>query len=153
MPRQLILLRHAEALPASGKVRDHDRPLSAHGQGQAEAVAHQLLDQEVKLDLILCSSALRTRETAARTHRRFEHCRLEVLEALYNADPVTLRAQLAAHAGQAQCVMLVAHNPGISMLAGELCALQGASGLATAGVRIIPQPDQGDWRHLAVLTA
>lgn len=150
--RHLILLRHAEALPGSASNRDHERPLSAHGQGQAENVAHLLMDRGLELELILCSSSLRTRETAARIHRRFPDARLELLDDLYNADPARIRALLAERGGTARCVLVIAHNPGISQLAGELCALEGASGLATAGLRVIPQPLQGTWQRLAVMT-
>lgn len=146
--RHLLLLRHAEALPAPADGRDQDRPLSAHGQGQAEQVAHKLLELGLEVDLILCSSARRTRDTAARIHHRYPDARCERLDRLYNADPKTLRAVLAEHGGGARCVLLVAHNPGISQLADQLGALHGGAGLPTAGLRVISQPADGSWQEL-----
>ena len=61
--RELILLRHAHAEPATTGQSDLDRPLSPQGLAEAEAVARWLKEQGLVPDRGLCSPARRTRET------------------------------------------------------------------------------------------
>ena len=61
--RELILLRHAHAEPASTGQADLDRPLSAVGLAEAEAAGKWLKDNNLQPDCVLCSPARRTRET------------------------------------------------------------------------------------------
>ena len=61
--RELILLRHAHAEPATTGQSDLDRPLSPQGLAEAEAVARWLKEQGLVPDRVLCSPARRTRET------------------------------------------------------------------------------------------
>lgn len=62
MNRRLIVLRHAKATHKPG-FTDVDRPLTARGLRDADAAGEWLRDRELIPDLVLCSSALRTRET------------------------------------------------------------------------------------------
>lgn len=66
----LWLLRHAKAVadpPAGGT--DHDRPLTPRGRRDAEALGRHLSDPgfgpEGRPELVLCSTATRTVQTAA----------------------------------------------------------------------------------------
>ena len=61
--RELILLRHAHAEPPRTGQADLDRPLSAEGLAEAEAVAAWMRDKSLVPDLALCSPSRRTRET------------------------------------------------------------------------------------------
>src|SRR5213076_615195 len=63
---KIFIVRHAEAVPleASGVNADADRPLTAHGHVQCEALALALQRLGGKLDLILTSPYLRARQTA-----------------------------------------------------------------------------------------
>jgi len=58
----LHLLRHAKS-SAKEDVEDHERPLSRRGHDAARRVGKHLPAMTGTLDLVLCSSALRTRET------------------------------------------------------------------------------------------
>lgn len=59
---RLILVRHAKA--AAG-LADFDRPLAPRGQREARWVGETLRAEGWLPDLVLCSSALRTRQTLA----------------------------------------------------------------------------------------
>jgi phosphohistidine phosphatase len=61
----LYLIRHADALPlgAQGVTQDEDRPLSDEGHKQCRTLAHVLANKGVRLDKIVSSPLLRTRET------------------------------------------------------------------------------------------
>ncbi|WP_418277097.1 SixA phosphatase family protein [Isoptericola jiangsuensis] len=61
--RRLVLLRHAKAEPASGTIPDFDRPLALNGRRQASGVGMALTAAGLVPELVLVSSALRTRQT------------------------------------------------------------------------------------------
>ncbi|GAP56346.1 uncharacterized protein Rv1276c/MT1313 [Arthrobacter sp. Hiyo6] len=60
--RRLILMRHSKA-DWPGGVADHERPLEERGHLEAPLAGKWLLKHGVVPDFILCSSALRTRQT------------------------------------------------------------------------------------------
>ena len=61
-PRRIIVLRHAKADWPNG-VDDHERPLADRGRHQAPDAGRWLADSGINPDFVLCSTALRTRET------------------------------------------------------------------------------------------
>ena len=68
--RQIILLRHAHAEPASGDETDLSRPLTANGAREAQAAGDWLKTHGAQPDVVLCSPSARTRETAAQVLAR-----------------------------------------------------------------------------------
>ncbi|CAL5065136.1 unnamed protein product [Urochloa decumbens] len=61
--RRLILLRHGESTAGGRSTRDHDRPLSKAGRADAISVSNKLQQMGWIPELILCSDAMRTKET------------------------------------------------------------------------------------------
>lgn len=68
----LILWRHADAVPGSDTLADLDRPLSAKGQRQAERMGEWLNHVLPENARILVSPALRTVQTAEALDRKFK---------------------------------------------------------------------------------
>ena len=140
--RRLILMRHASAGPAGaasdspdggpGGDGDRTRPLTRLGLLEARRVGQRLLEQGPAPDRVLCSTARRCRETWEEVARAFEgEIAVDFDERLYNAsDRVLLEA--IAEVDDADILLVLAHNPGISLLAREL---SGESGAATEGLR------------------
>jgi phosphohistidine phosphatase len=120
--RHLLLMRHAKA--AAGTGRDFDRPLTRRGQDEAHRVGERLRVDGPVPDRVLCSSARRCRETwqslatglAADTLPAIE---LSCDDRLYNASTGALIEAIQEEQA-AQVVLVLAHNPGISLLALEL---------------------------------
>ncbi len=114
---RLYLLRHAKSDWSNIRLSDFDRPLNARGRRSADAVGQYLAQGAYALDLIISSSAQRTRETVARV---LEASGLDVPvrfdDGLYLAAPQTLLDILAEVAADAEHVMLVGHNPGMHAL-------------------------------------
>ena len=52
--REIILLRHAHAVPAGPGQADLDRPLSPEGLAEAEAAGRWLAEQGLVPDCVLC---------------------------------------------------------------------------------------------------
>lgn len=119
--RWLLVVRHAKSdrdLP----VPDHERPLNRRGRRDAAALGRHL-SQGQRVDLVLCSSAVRARETwelaAAELGTAPE---LEVRDALYLAPPAAVLAQVRAVGDDVRTLAVVGHEPTQSGLVDQLCA-------------------------------
>lgn len=139
--RELILLRHAHAEPASTGQADLDRPLSAVGLAEAEAAGKWLKDHNLQPDCVLCSPARRTRETleaVVGVTGFFEH-RLE--DKVYDATPGTLIG-LVDDRKDIERLMIVGHNPGLERLAALLTTGETSEyrGMPPAGVVVLTLP-------------
>src|SRR5688500_9657880 len=117
--QRLILMRHAEAERAAGSGRDRDRGLSARGRTDAAAMGRALAARGLQPDLALVSPAARTRQTWELLHDAFGDVQIRDDEALYNGGAGALRRLVEAAEEEAGCLMLVAHNPGVHLLAVE----------------------------------
>ncbi|MFT9207123.1 SixA phosphatase family protein [Acetobacter orientalis] len=126
MSRKLLLLRHAEAAPAPmgdfSTVADHARPLTAAGLAAAQRCGLWLRQQGLSPDYVVCSPAVRTRQTLEGL-LPFLHAPLSAplfCPDIYEAPPHALLAQIQKTPPQARTVLLIGHNPGISALARQL---------------------------------
>jgi phosphohistidine phosphatase SixA len=114
--QELILLRHAEAVPIDGVGDDQERPLSARGEQEAQAAGLWLAAHGVRPERVLCSPTRRTDETTRLALAAIDAAPIpQLLREIYDASPGELLALLDQHA-DAGTVMLVGHNPGIERL-------------------------------------
>jgi phosphohistidine phosphatase len=121
--RRLFLLRHAKSSWQTDGQEDFDRPLNERGRASTPAIGAFMLRHGIAPDLVLCSTACRTRETLARILpflRGEASVRLE--DRLYLASAAKLSTALKRLDNAARQVMIVAHNPGIQDLALALSA-------------------------------
>ena len=116
--RTVLLLRHAQTEDSRPGGRDHDRRLTAEGETQARAVGATLA--AVPVDAVLCSSAVRTRQTLDQLGLDLAPERVDVSRDYYNAGSDTLLAALRALADECRSVLLVGHAPGVPAVAYEL---------------------------------
>lgn len=117
--KTLLLARHAKSDWGDQALRDHDRPLNARGMRDAPSMATRLLDEGLRLQHIVSSTALRARTTADEYAAAF---RLEVADepALYAASARTILSVAAALPDAVDVAMLVGHNPGMADAVVEL---------------------------------
>jgi phosphohistidine phosphatase len=113
----LVLVRHAKSDWGDPQLADHDRPLNDRGLRDAPVLAGRLAATGFRPDVLLSSTALRAR-TTARFFAEALGVESELRDELYGAPARTLLATAAA-TGAAR-VLLVAHDPGMSSLAGAL---------------------------------
>lgn len=119
---RLILTRHAKSSWDDPTVADHDRPLNARGIRSAGLIGQWLASRGDVPGEVLCSDALRTRETWEQIAPRVGGAPVVTLKpALYHAGPDVMLAVLR-HA-TAPVVMMLGHNPGIAEFAARLMAL------------------------------
>lgn len=115
MGKRLILMRHAKSAWNDLTLPDHDRPLNPRGERGALALGRWLRVGGYLPDQALVSTARRTVETFVGLSLPLQ----PVLDPrLYLADEAQLLACLREARGD--CVLLIAHNPGIGALAGDL---------------------------------
>jgi phosphohistidine phosphatase len=122
--QQLMILRHAKAVPWQPGVEDFPRSLSQAGREHAGKVARWICDHHPLPDEILCSPSQRTRETLApllalqpdlETSTSF-------VPQIYGASTRTLCKLLDRAFTERDRVLIVGHNPGFEMLAFDVIA-------------------------------
>ncbi|MFJ6661544.1 SixA phosphatase family protein [Streptomyces sp. NPDC091377] len=114
-PRRIVLFRHAKA--DWPQVNDHERPLAERGRLDAAEAGRRLADTGVPIDLALCSTATRTRETWKLAVHEFPHRPKTVYEErIYEAAPGELIALLNETPEDIRNVLLIGHNPGVQGL-------------------------------------
>jgi phosphohistidine phosphatase len=123
---RLHLLRHAKS-SWDESVEDHERPLSRRGREAARRVGESLPTALGAVDLVLCSPALRTRETAELALAGFATPpRILYEDALYLASRAALMRRLRRIDESASAVMVIGHNPGLHELALDLASSDSA---------------------------
>jgi phosphohistidine phosphatase len=115
-PKHLVLLRHAKSSWDDPNLADHDRPLNRRGQRAATSVGHYFRTQGILPDLVLCSSALRTRQTV-QLLQLAPHVEVLIEDGLYGTGPGELLARLRGVGDAVTSLLVVGHNPTIQELA------------------------------------
>lgn len=117
MIKTLILMRHAKSSWSTPGLDDHDRPLNSRGHRSALALGDWLRAEKHLPDSVICSSALRTRQT-------LEGLAISattlVTDRLYHASAEQMFNALIE--AETDCVLMLGHNPGIADFAQRLVA-------------------------------
>lgn len=121
MTKRLILTRHAKSSWDDPLMSDHDRPLNARGRGAATDLGGWLASRGYLPQEVLCSDAVRTRETWEGIAPAIPAAPQVTLKpTLYHAGPDVMLAVLR-HA-TAETVLMIGHNPGIAEFAQRIVA-------------------------------
>lgn len=119
--KTIFLLRHAKSSWEDGSLPDHDRPLSERGRAAAPRVGAHMRRAGYLPDLVLCSTATRTRGTLEAVLSELEvDPAVDFTEELYLADPSEMLDLVRSVPDTVEAVLLVGHNPGTGMLAAAL---------------------------------
>jgi phosphohistidine phosphatase len=141
--KTLYLLRHAKSDWSDDALADHARPLNRRGRRARAALADQVATWDV--DLVLCSTARRARDTAKPVVEALG-CRVRYDDELYAANGSGLFRLVQSLSDDDHAVMLVGHNPSIEELTRILCGATPAyptAAIGTLGLAI------QRWRDLA----
>ena len=113
----LYLLRHAKSSWSDPTLDDHERPLAPRGRRDTKRVAEHLVRLGIEPELVLCSSAERTRETLELIRPAIAPSTVKLEAGLYAATANELLGRLRAVPEQVISVLLIGHNPGLQDLA------------------------------------
>ena len=118
--KTLFLLRHADASARIPEQDDIDRHLSERGRSEAAGLPVRFSQHAAPPTLVICSSAQRAVQTldALRASPSWPGtAQVEIEPSLYLAGTEALHERLSWIEDEADRVLLVAHNPGIALLA------------------------------------
>lgn len=153
--RRLVLVRHSKA--SHDAATDIDRPLTPKGTALADLLARELRSRLAATDLLLVSPAARARDTARPIRDRLEPARTAVHEEIYNLGANGILRLLGQEAQEARTVIVVGHEPTISILGHMLhdtdddMAAQISFGVPTATAVLLDVPTT--WAQLEPRTA
>jgi len=119
MSLTLLIFRHAKS--DFDAPSDHERVLTEYGQQQAMFMGELLEEKALTPDFVLCSSALRAKETLdlAMTAGKWM-CDSSVTDALYETTAETALELVKQMSDEDQTILLVGHEPVWSDLATRL---------------------------------
>lgn len=119
MSLALYLVRHAQSADKQSGQSDHERELTATGRRDATALGLFFHHQKYFFDLVVCSTATRTKQTAelilAEIKNSSNHQTI-FEEYLYQGTGKDYYNRLTNLHPSVRSVLLVAHNPSISDL-------------------------------------
>jgi len=151
--RTLVLVRHGKS-SWDLDVDDHERPLSARGRRDAEAIGRWLSERSLRPDLVLCSTAVRTQQTwecamaGGATAGEVQYRR-----EIYHAWVPELLTLIRGMPDEIHTLLVLGHAPGIPDLVEHVCIrtqsrdwAQMDSKFPTSALAVISVP--GPWNEL-----
>lgn len=131
---RLYLLRHAKAAWTLPGQKDFDRALDDTGFADSEIVADMAADQGLRPDLILCSTAVRCRQTADALLRTMsEDLDIRYVDELYAGGASVYRDIISSQDPAVSALMVVGHNPVIEEILRQVISEEAAVTAAPAG--------------------
>ena len=142
------LLRHAKSDWADEGLPDKERPLAPRGIKAARQLAARLKEKPIEVDLVLCSTARRTRETLELTRPGLGKAEIKFEDGLYGAGAEELIARLRRVPKKVGAVLVIGHNPGIEEGAWLLLGPDRAPGHFPTGALVSMRFAVEDWRSI-----
>lgn len=153
MTKRLGLLRHAKSEWDDVGARDFDRGLNDRGRRGAKVMGRHIAALRPGFDAIIASPAVRVRETL---DAAFPSATVAWDDRLYLASSETLMDVVRDKAGDAEAVLVSAHNPGLQQLVFDLVTPERENGLFEEAAVKYPtatfalfELDIADWSELA----
>jgi phosphohistidine phosphatase len=123
-------MRHAKS-DYPDAVSDHQRPLAPRGIREAALAGEWLRANLPAIEAVLCSSAVRTRQTLERTGIAAP---VSYSDALYGASPGTMIGEINQVGDDIATLLVVSHEPTVSEVALGLAEPAGSDRKALAGI-------------------
>jgi phosphohistidine phosphatase len=144
--KRLWILRHVKSSWDHPGLADHDRPLAPRGEKAGRRIARWAEANDVRPDLVICSSAVRTQATLDLVRPGLGDPEERVDRRLYHASVDDVLELVAAEDDALAGILLIGHNPTLHELAATL-APPGPDAFPTgalAGLRL----EIGSWSEL-----
>ena len=116
--KEIYVLRHAKSSWDNSNLSDFERPLADRGISDAKKMSKFLKDMNLKIDKVLCSNAIRAKETFDLTADgfNFEIDKATYLDKLYFGDTTTIIQDLKELDESLNNILIVGHNPTLHYL-------------------------------------
>jgi len=116
MQKKIFLVRHAKSSWTDFSLSDFERPLDERGRRDAPVMSEYLKNKGIVPKAMISSPAMRAKTTAQVFDNIF-HVGISYVDALYHGHPEDFMNELYGLGEDVDCVMLFAHNPGITFAA------------------------------------
>ena len=145
--KQIYILRHAKSSWDNSNLSDFDRPLADKGISDAKKMSNFLKDMNIKIDKVLCSNAIRAKETFDLTADgfNFEIDKATYLDKLYFGDTTTIIQDLKELDESLNNILIVGHNPTLHYLV-EILTNESINRFTTCNLATISH--DGEWVSL-----
>ena len=145
--KEIYVLRHAKSSWDNSNLSDFDRPLADRGISDAKKMSNFLKDMNIKIDRVLCSNAIRAKETFDLTADgfNFEIDKATYLDKLYFGDTTTIIQDLKELDESLNNILIVGHNPTLHYLV-EILTNESINRFTTCNLAIISH--NGEWVSL-----
>lgn len=117
--KKLFLVRHAKSDRDNPSYSDFERPLNTKGLECAPLMANYLLNQKIKPDLIITSTAKRAFDTAHIFAKILSISEKNIIseKLMYSANTEVLVKIIQQVSDEHKCIMIFGHNPTITYAA------------------------------------
>ena len=145
--KQIYILRHAKSSWDNSNLNDFERPLADRGISDAKKMSKFLKDMNIKIDKVLCSNAIRAKETFDLTADgfNFEIDKATYLDKLYFGDTTTIIQDLKELDESLNNILIVGHNPTLHYLV-EILTNESINRFTTCNLATISH--DGEWVSL-----
>ncbi|MDO8290223.1 MAG: histidine phosphatase family protein [Parvibaculum sp.] len=151
--KRLCLMRHAKSDWSDPASDDFSRALNERGEIAANFMADYIAHSPYRPDYVICSTARRASQTCEPLANALgKNVPVIYDDTLYHAMPDVLIAHARSTPESVQTLLIVAHNPGLVLLAMALArnpedeiALRVANGVPTGGFMVFDFPDAQNW--------
>ena len=145
--KDIYVLRHAKSSWDNSNLSDFDRPLADRGISDAKKMSNFLKDMNIKIDKVLCSNAIRAKETFDLTADgfNFEIDKATYLDKLYFGDTTTIIQDLKELDESLNNILIVGHNPTLHYLV-EILTNESINRFTTCNLATISH--DGEWVSL-----
>lgn len=119
MKRELILIRHTKSRWSDLSLSDFDRPIKKDRTDDAKRMAAKLKELKLKPDLIVCSPALRTKQTVEFFCKKLDYALKDVSfdKRIYETTEQELLQVIRETDKEVRTLVVVGHNPAFTHFA------------------------------------
>ena len=145
--KEIYVLRHAKSSWDNSNLSDFERPLADRGISDAKKMSKFLKDMNIKIDKVLCSNAIRAKETFDLTADgfNFEIDKATYSDKLYFGDTTTIIQDLKELEESLNNILIVGHNPTLHYLV-EILTNESINRFTTCNLATISH--DGEWVSL-----
>tara|TARA_B100000927_G_scaffold137156_1_gene110721 strand:+ start:76 stop:570 length:495 start_codon:yes stop_codon:yes gene_type:complete len=120
--KQIYVLRHAKSSWDNSNLTDFERPLSKRGIRDANKLSIFLKNMDLMIDIVLCSTAVRAKDTFDLTACgfNFEIDKANYTDKLYFGDVSSIIMRLKEIDNSLKNILIVGHNPTLHYLVESL---------------------------------
>ena len=134
--KKLIIVRHSKSSWKDFSLSDFNRPLNKRGKTDGPIMSKYLSKQIKKIDIMHCSSSVRTVETSKFFKSEISFGKIFYDDNLYHSSSNLILELIKNYSEKYSSLLILAHNPGLTNLLNNLTKAN-LDNLPTAGLAFI----------------